>query len=363
MQSLGSSMKKWLGHEKNRCAAGAADKHQEGSGSISGAEEGRTTDRRRTDDGEAEAEVERAYLRNEVAVAGRGFVPQARGTEATLAWLERRTPDALSRLLIERDRAERQNRHGPKTRGTREVKDILLRPCRTTVEKLHDVCNQAEAAVRYGGAVPGAVAYSLARSLQNGAAAVRGGSGSPRLPSLQLRDFSTMVGEQLELVRRMPGSALSSVSNPQTWFETPSPKPKGSRSPSPEPVGEASAWGEVSTEGSGRGVSGSGFRNTDNVSEDERERDKRAESLSLAKDVAVEQDDDPYDHSPETPEARTAEEEWEAREATFVSIVQVSTEGVRKIHIKRRRRGEWRPMPKTSEVLLPRKPVLMGSYG
>ncbi|RYP93474.1 hypothetical protein DL770_000358 [Monosporascus sp. CRB-9-2] len=352
MQPLGSTIKKWLSHKK-KSAAGAADKHQEGSEPSSSVEEDRTTDRGRTAGGEAQAEAERAYLRTEVAVAGRGFVPQARGTEATLAWLERRTPDALSRLLIERDQAERQNRRGPKTRGTREVKQILLRPCRTTVEQLHHVRDQAEAAVRYGGAVPGAVAYSLARSLQNGAAAVRGGSGSPRLPSLQLRDFSTMVGEQLELVSRMPGSALSSISNPRTWFDTRSPKPRGSRSPSPGPVGEASTRVEAGAEGSGRGVSGSGIRNTDNAGEDEREPDKRAGFLSLVTDVAVEQDDDPYGNSPETPEARTAEEEWEAREVTFVSIVRVPTKGVRKVHIKRRRRGEWRPMPKISEVRTP----------
>ncbi|RYP87365.1 hypothetical protein DL769_000569 [Monosporascus sp. CRB-8-3] len=350
MQPLGSTIKKWLGHKKKKSAAGAADKHQEDLRPSSGVEEDSTTGRRRTDGGEAEAEAERAYLRNEVTVAGRGFVPQARGTEATLAWLERRTPDALSRLLIERDRAERQNRRGPKTRGTRQVKGILLRPCRTTVEQLHQVRDQAEAAVRYGGAVPGAVAYSLGRSLQN--RAVRG---CPRLPSLQLRDFSTMVGEQLELVSRIPGSALGSVSNPRTWFDARSPKPRGSRSPSPEPVGEASALGEASTEGGGRGVSGSGFRNTDNADEDERERDKRAEPLSLVTDVVMEYDDDPYDDSPETPQARTAEEEWEAREATFVSIVQVPTEGVRKVRIKRRRRGEWRPMPKISEVSIPQE--------
>ncbi|RYP23093.1 hypothetical protein DL765_001348 [Monosporascus sp. GIB2] len=348
MQPLGNAIKKWLGHKKKESAAGAADKRQKDSASSSGVEEDSTTDRRRTDGGEVEAEAERAYLRNEVTVAGRGFVPQARGSEATLAWLERRTPDALSRLLIERDRAERQNRCGPKTRGTRQVKQILLQPCRTTVEQLHQVRGQAEAAVRYGGDVPGAVAYSLGRSLQN--RAVRG---CPRLPSLQLRDFSTMVGEQLELVSRIPGSALSSVGDPQTWFDARSRKPRGSRSPSPEPVGEASAWGEASTEGSGRGFSGTGFRNSDNADEDELQRDKRVESLSLVTDVAVEHDEDPYDNSPETLQARTAEEEWEAREATFVSIAQVPTAGVRKVHIKRRARGEWRPMPKLSEVSTP----------
>ncbi|RYP56517.1 hypothetical protein DL771_011836 [Monosporascus sp. 5C6A] len=336
MQPLGSTIKKWLGHKK-KSAAGAADKHREGSESSSGVEEDRTTDGRRTDGSETEAEAERAYLRNEVAVVGRGFVPQARGTEATLAWLDRRTPDALSRLRIEWDRAERQNRCGPKTRGTREVKEILLRPCRTTVEQLHHVRDQAEAAVRYGGVVPGAVAYGLARSLQNRAAAVREGSGSPRLPSLQFHDFSTMVGEQLERVSKMPESALSSVSNPRTWFDTRLPKPKGSRCPLPETVGEASVWGESSTKGSGPGVSGSGFRNTDYTNVDERKRDKGTESLLLVTEAAVEEDDDPQDNSPEIPEARTAEE-WEAREATFVSIVQVPTEGVRKVHIKRRRR-------------------------
>ncbi|RYO79949.1 hypothetical protein DL766_009080 [Monosporascus sp. MC13-8B] len=345
MRPLGNTIKKWLGREKKNSAAGAAENHQEGSG----VEEDSTTDRRRTDGGEVEAEAERAYLRNEVTVAGRGFVPQARGTEATLAWLKRRTPDALSRLLIERDQAERQNRRGPKTRGTRQVKQILLRPCRTTVEQLHQVRDQAEAAVRYGGDVPGAVAYSLGRSFQN--RAVRG---SPRLPSLQLHDFGTMVGEQLELVSRITGGALSSVSDPRTWFDTRSPKPSGSPSPSPEPVGEASAGGEASTEGSGPGASGPGFRYSDNASRYELERDKRAESLSLVTDVAVEHDEDPYDNSPETPQARTAEEEWEAREATFVPIAQVPTAGVRKVHIKRRGRGEWRPMPKLSEVSTPK---------
>lgn len=314
-QHLGS-IKKWLGHKKKKLQG--TEEHSEDA-----------ADRMRS-------EAERAYLRNEVAIV-RGFVPQAKGTEATLEWLEQRTPDALSRLLNERDRAAQQNARGPKSKGTREVKEILMKPCRTTVEQLQHVRHQAEATVRYG--PTGAVVYSLGQTLQ------RRRSLTPKLPSLQLKDFSTMVQEQLDAVSRLPGSALNSATPPGLWLD-----------PAPA-VGEAS---EAPSRRPSRGLSQRQQRRRGSV---RKAVDKRVEKPSrvflspLTTDVDS-SEDDPYeedldDVSPLSPPTPTAEEEWEAREATFVSIVQVPTQKVRKVHIQRRRRGEWRRMSRITEVSTP----------
>ncbi|KAI8954200.1 hypothetical protein F4801DRAFT_596246 [Xylaria longipes] len=107
------------------------------------------------------------------------FVPQDRGREETIAWLDAGTSESLVALLTERDQAARQVRRGPKTKGTREVQLILNKPSRKTVEKLHRVRRQAEMALRYG--TPGVVMYKFSKSLGWNRA-----SGS-RVPSLQLR--------------------------------------------------------------------------------------------------------------------------------------------------------------------------------
>ncbi|RYC54140.1 hypothetical protein CHU98_g12069, partial [Xylaria longipes] len=106
------------------------------------------------------------------------FVPQDRGREETIAWLDAGTSESLVALLTERDQAARQVRRGPKTKGTREVQLILNKPSRKTVEKLHRVRRQAEMALRYG--TPGVVMYKFSKSLGWNRA-----SGS-RVPSLQL---------------------------------------------------------------------------------------------------------------------------------------------------------------------------------
>ncbi|EMR71251.1 hypothetical protein UCREL1_1719 [Eutypa lata UCREL1] len=231
MHPIGS-IKKWLGHKK---------KKNQGTPSASEIAD------------KVYSEAERDYLQNEIPLVS-DFIPQAKGTEATLGWLERRTPEALSRLTIERDRAAKQNSRGPKNKGTKEVKKILMKPCRTTVEQLHHVRNQAELSVRYGTAT-GAVMYNLGRSMNRK-------SYAPKLPSLQLKDFSTMVKEHLDV---------------------------------------------------------------------------------------VDSENDPYENMPQSPENRTAEEQWEAQEATFVSIVQVPTQVIRKVQIRRKKKRQLSTLSRISE--------------
>lgn len=329
MQPLGS-IKRWLGHKKKKT-----------QGTPITAELAADI---------VHSEAERSYLSNGVAIAS-DFTPQAKGSEATLAWLEQRTPDALSKLLGERDRAAKQNSRGPRTKGTKQVKEILLKPCRTTVEQLQNVRNQAELTVRYG-ATTGAVVYSLGKSLG------RTKSSAPKLPSLQLKDFSSMVREHLELVSQFPGSSLNPMAL-RTSLELGTPRRVSTdKGLSLSPVRGRSRR-RSSRKGDGRradlssidsrmtGSAGQG--NPDDGGGRGEEGD--GEALNLDSDS---NENDPYDEEEGSLQPlsfyRTPEEEWEAREATFVSMVQVSTQVVRKVHIKRPRRKELRPMSRISEV-------------
>ncbi|KAK7744810.1 hypothetical protein SLS62_010043 [Diatrype stigma] len=330
MQPLGS-IKKWLGHKKKKTQGSSIT-------AVLAADI-------------VNSEVERSYLSNGVAIVS-DFTPQAKGSEATLAWLEQRTPDALGRLLSERDRAEKQNSRGPRTKGTKEVKDILMKPCRTTVEQLQNVRNQAELTVRYG-ATTGAVVYNLGKSLGRTTR-----SSAPKLPSLQLKDFSTMVREHLELVSQFPGSSLNPMSlrtslDPGTLRRT-----STDRSLSLSPVRGRSRR-RSSRKGDGRRADLSSIDSRMTASAGKETLDDRAgrrgeegdnEALDLDSDS---NENDPYEEEGSLQPFsyhRTPEEEWEAREATFVSMVQVSTQVVRKVHIKRPRRKELRPMSRISEV-------------
>lgn len=116
-----------------------------------------------------------------------GFTPRSQGREATLAFLDTHASDDLSKLIDERDHAENQVRQCPQTKGTEEVQNILHEPSIKSVEKLHHVRKQAEISLRYGST--GRFAYNFSKSLPWNK------TNTPRLPSLKLTDFGTMVGE------------------------------------------------------------------------------------------------------------------------------------------------------------------------
>ena len=284
--------------------------------------------------------VERRWLQEDVQVTS-NFVPQTKGTEATLNWLETRSAGALSRLKIERDRAARQNRRGPQNRGAKEVKEILKRPSRATVEQLRQVRDHAQATVRYGAAT-GAVVHSLSQSLRGGAAGAR--FAAPKLPSLQLKDFSTMVRDQLELVSRMPTSALNS-SSPRAWFSPRTPRRGRSIDSTPplSPLDTGCAARRIGRAGSAE----------KGVEEREREREDRQDSRrSSLSPVESDAEDDPYENITPT---TTALDEWENREATWVatwvSMVNIPrAKKVNVVHGRRRQERDWQPLPKINEA-------------
>ncbi|TGJ84838.1 hypothetical protein E0Z10_g3920 [Xylaria hypoxylon] len=120
-----------------------------------------------------------------VGSAAIDFIPQARGRDETIAWLNTSTYDSLASLLTEQDQAAKQIRRGPRTKATREVQMILNSPSCKTVEDFHHVRQHSEMAVRYG--APGVIAYNFSKSLGWNLAS------TSRLPSLQLRDFETTM--------------------------------------------------------------------------------------------------------------------------------------------------------------------------
>ena len=312
---------KWPGHKKQRSPA-AADTPQEGrTGAMVVWSE----------------TVERRWLEEDLQVTS-NFVPEAKGRQATLEWLRTRTSEALSGLKAERDRAARQNRRGPKNRGAKEVKEILKRPCRTTVEQLQQVREHAEVAVRYGAAT-GAVVHSLSQSFRGGAVGTR--FSAPKLPALQLKDFSTMVRDQLELVSRMPTSALNS-SSPRAWFSPRTPR-RGRSIDSTPPLSPLDTG--CAARRTGRAEKG--------VEERKREHEDRQDSRrSSLSPVESDAEDDPYENITPT---TTALDEWENREATWVatwvSMVNIPrAKKVNVVHGRRRQERDWQPMPKINEA-------------
>ncbi|KAI0856164.1 hypothetical protein F4860DRAFT_422965 [Xylaria cubensis] len=113
------------------------------------------------------------------------FVPQDRGRDETIAWLNAGTSESLAALLTARDQAAEQVRRGPRTKGTKEVHLILTKPSRKSVEKLHCVRKRAEIAVHYG--APGVVVHNFSKSWGWNRAS------TSRVPSLQLRDLRISV--------------------------------------------------------------------------------------------------------------------------------------------------------------------------
>ncbi|KAH8164093.1 hypothetical protein CIB48_g4140 [Xylaria polymorpha] len=121
------------------------------------------------------------------------FIPQDRGREETIEWLNSGTSESLVALLTAQERAAKQVQRGPRTKGTREVQLILNKPSRKTVERLHHVRERAEMAVRYS--TPVVVIYNFSKSC--------GWNRAPasRIPSLQLRDHKVGV----------PAASLSTI--------------------------------------------------------------------------------------------------------------------------------------------------------
>ncbi|KAI1118887.1 hypothetical protein F5Y14DRAFT_446697 [Nemania sp. NC0429] len=138
-----------------------------------------------------------------------GFIPQARGRQETMAWLD--TPNALESILKERDRAAKQVRRGPMTKGTSEVQLILKEPSYTSVEKFHNVQQRTEMTTRYG--LSGTVAYNFSKSLGWNMA------NRSRIPSLQLRD----LGTRMRQIRAAASKPAILPFSPMNWLVLPTP--------------------------------------------------------------------------------------------------------------------------------------------
>ncbi|KAI1203041.1 hypothetical protein F5X97DRAFT_330441 [Nemania serpens] len=165
------------------------------------------------------------------------FIPQDRGRKETLNWLNIGASDAIESLLTERDRAEKQVRRGPMTKGTSEVQLILNEPSCKSIEKLHDVQQRSEITARYG--VSGTVAYNFSKSLGWNIARMA------RVRSLQLRDFGT--GMRHIRTTRMPAVPFS----PINWLVIPTSTlrqlssyghGKEPEEPDPSPICEQEIW-------------------------------------------------------------------------------------------------------------------------
>ncbi|KAI1322883.1 hypothetical protein F5Y16DRAFT_415402 [Xylariaceae sp. FL0255] len=103
-------------------------------------------------------------LRHSQPSSTTSFVPLARGRNATVAYLRSGgTPESLRALKAEQKHAAKDTRLGPRTKGTRQVQQILRAPSRRAVEELCRVRQQAEMVIRYG--APGLAAYNFSMSL------------------------------------------------------------------------------------------------------------------------------------------------------------------------------------------------------
>ncbi|KAJ2994673.1 hypothetical protein NUW58_g1499 [Xylaria curta] len=147
------------------------------------------------------------------ACAGREtttFVPQDRGREETIAYLNAGTSESLHALLTERDQAAKQVQNGPKTRGTQEIQEILDQPSCKTVAQFHEVRQRSEMTVRYGTA--GVVMYNFSKSW-----GWNRRNSTSRLPSLQLKSSGTMM-------RGVAPVSIPAVPfSPIDWFILPEP--------------------------------------------------------------------------------------------------------------------------------------------
>ncbi|KAI1490674.1 hypothetical protein F5X96DRAFT_694218 [Biscogniauxia mediterranea] len=261
------------------------------------------------------------------------FVPRDRGRKATLEWLYSGAPDSSSvakQLGRERERAARQVRRGPQNLGTFEVQDLLRRPSRRAVERLHLVRRQAEVAVRYG--VSGAAAYNFSRSLRWNRVE---GSRLVLPPSPQPQPQPHGFGGGGAAGR--PPSVTIAPAGPYTpiqWLELPEPEAAGENRKSVTPTGESGGWRDAPLRGIGRHEFRAGFERGGEI-----EKEDVGSPGLLRIDRHVERELDLYDGPPQCldPDDVVAgdQDEWETiNEAQVVAIEEIPVRQVREVYVK-----------------------------
>ncbi|KAI1083207.1 hypothetical protein F5B20DRAFT_529051 [Whalleya microplaca] len=252
------------------------------------------------------------------------FTPEGRGRDATLAWLDTGRSEALVDLLQERDIAESQVRRGPKTKGTKEVQDILRKPSMKTIEYLHRVRRQAELTVRYG--VPGAVAYNFSKSLGWNKIA------ASQLPPLEFRDFGAMMKEHRVLFSNSPRipSTPPTPPTPIDWLDLGTSGPLCGNGRSLSPISEPGGWRDTPPEDIERPVARLGF-----VGDDECEDE---EDMTLSDiDPDIERELDLYDYLSTTPNTDMTGDVGVVSEARILTVTPVSTRQVQEIYFQPRK--------------------------
>ncbi|KAI0017250.1 hypothetical protein F4780DRAFT_614157 [Xylariomycetidae sp. FL0641] len=275
----------------------------------------------------------------EISVVTPAFIPRDRGRQETLAWMNSGTFDNLNPILKVRDRAARQVRRGPKTKGTSQVQRILRRPTRETVEQLHRVCRQAEMTVRYGR--PAAAAYNFSFPLSWNQAT------GPRLPPLRLRNFGDSMGRGNQRASQTPAVPFK----PIDWLILP-----GSKE-----AEEQDSSSSVNEEG-GSNIDPGGImprpasRMSPSREQDVDDNEMHPGLPSIPPNFEVEcdpymeeEDDDPYDDDLDDSYGQAAEAAWVASEARALTVIQVPVQKVRKVRIKRKARP-MDVMPQIDEV-------------
>ncbi|KAI0009756.1 hypothetical protein F4779DRAFT_352499 [Xylariaceae sp. FL0662B] len=263
-------------------------------------------------------------LNHDVGIATTTFTPEGRGKEAILAWLDTGESEALVHLLQERDLAERQVRRGPRTKGTREVQDVLRKPSIKTLEYFHRVRRQAELTIRYG--VPGAVAYNFSKSLGWNKIA------ASRLPPLQLRSFGAMMKEHAGLFGDSP-RIPPIPSTPIDWLDLGTPGTSCHNGQFLSPISEVGGWRDTPPQKTERPASRLGFTQDD---ECEIEEELRLPQV----DADVEREYDLHNDSPTTPNVDITEDDGVVSEAKAITVTEVSSREIRQVYLQPRRRRQ-----------------------
>ncbi|KAI1637368.1 hypothetical protein F4809DRAFT_661260 [Biscogniauxia mediterranea] len=280
------------------------------------------------------------------------FVPRDRGRKATLEWLYSGAPDSsVAKLGRERERAARQVRRGPKNLGTFEVQDLLRRPSRRAVERLHLARRQAEVAVRYG--VSGAAAYNFSRSLRWNR--IEGSRPVPSPPP-QPHGFAGGGGGGGGGAGRPPSVTIAPAGpyTPIQWLELPESEAAGENRKSVTPTGESGGWRDAPLRGIGRHEFRAGFERGGEI-----EKEDVGSPGLLRIDGHVERELDLYDGSPQCldPDDIVAgdQDEWETiNEAQVMAIEEIPVRQVREVYVKPlRNRHSVEPMQPIEEVSSP----------
>ncbi|KAL7629304.1 hypothetical protein AAE478_000824 [Parahypoxylon ruwenzoriense] len=238
-------------------------------------------------------ETEHFYQHDNFDIEANSFMPQGQGREATLTWLNSNGSDGLVQLIRERDRAARQVRRGPRTKGTEVVQLTLHEPSIKSVEKLHRVHRQAELTLRYG--MAGVLAYNFSKFTGWNR------TEASKLPSLQLAHSSAAIKMRGELSGKSP-YIPPLAPEPIGWFDLIDPDIPDDDDRPQSPISEVGGWRDLPT--------GPPQQNT------EREEQSPAR----------------HDHdSSLTPSSTsTAEDEWEVQEAIMMRMTKIPSAQVRR---------------------------------